>query len=198
MKNPSIESRLSKVQSQVSYLSGSQPTKQLSNPYLICDHCGGPHEEEECREGTPTEQACLSSHDIFDDPSLLTFYQNDDFTPWGNLVIRKEGEEGPDFKIRSTFEDDLGHFTLEKDLQLKGLGNLITSQQNDLRNKFAELHAALDDHTKPYADQKGPLLAITTRSGTTTEDPPYPTQRPNATRPNTPHEEEGRLDDETP
>ena len=81
---------------------------------------------EECGIETTTEQACLSSHDIFDDPSLLTFYQNNDFTSWGNLVRKNEGEKGPDFKIRSTFEDDLGHFTHENSLLLKGLNDLIT------------------------------------------------------------------------
>ena len=93
---------------------------------------------EECEENITTEQACLSSHDIFDDPSLLTFYQNNDFIPWGNLVRSDGGGEHPDYKVRSTFEDDLGHFTLEKDLQLKGLDNLLTSQQNVTRAKFAD------------------------------------------------------------
>lgn len=119
---------------------------------------------EECGDDTTTEQACLSSHDIFGDPSLLTFYQNNDFTPWGNLVRSEEKGEGPNFKVRSTFEDDLGHFTLEKSLQLKGLDNLITSQQNDWRTKFAELNATLDCLGKPQVDKKDPLLAITTCS----------------------------------
>ena len=113
-------------------------------------------------------------------------------------MIRKEGEEGPDFKVRSTFEDDLGHFTLEKDLQLKGLGNLITSQQDDLRSKFREFHAALDGHIDPDTNQKDPLLAITTRAGTTTSDPPYPTQRSNTTEANTPSGEEEHADNEPP
>ena len=152
---------------------------------------------EECGDDTTTEQACLSSHDIFGDPSLLTFYQNNDFTPWGNLVRSEEKGEGPNFKVRSTFEDDLGHFTLEKSLQLKGLDNLITSQQNDWRTKFAELNATLDCLGKPQVDQKDPLLAITTRAGTTTKDPPYPTQQSNVTEPDTPHEEEGSVNDGT-
>ena len=61
----------------------------------------------------------------------------------------REGEEGPDFKVRSTFKDDLGHFMHEKDLILKGLDDLIIDQQNDLRSKFAELNALLGGHIKP-------------------------------------------------
>jgi hypothetical protein len=103
--------RLRKVHKRVEYLAGAQLPKQLSNPYLICDYCGAPHEAEECGIETTTEHACLSGGDIYADPSLLPFYQNDDYTLWGNLVKREEGEEGPEFKVRSTFEDDLGHFT---------------------------------------------------------------------------------------
>jgi hypothetical protein len=162
---------------------------------LICVNCGGPHEVEECGEDTTTEHVCFSSHDIFDDPSLLTFYQNDDFTPWGNLVWRKEGEKGHDFKIKSTFEDDLGHLTYEKSLLLKGLDDLITEQQNDIEKRFLELNAALDGHNKPQVNQKDPLLAITTRAETTTKDPPYPSQHPVAIEPDVLHEEEGNVSD---
>jgi hypothetical protein len=95
--------RLRKIHERVEYLAGLQTTKQLSNPYLICDYCGGPYEVEECGGETTTEHACLSGPDIYVDPSLLPFYQNDDYTLWGNLVKRKEGEEGPEYKIMSTF-----------------------------------------------------------------------------------------------
>ena len=88
----------------------------------------------------------------------------------------REGEEGPDFKVRSTLENDLGQFMHEKDLMLKGLDDLITDQQNDLRTKFAELNASLSGYIKPQVDQNDPFLAITTRAGTTTKDPPYPVQ----------------------
>ncbi|PWA91946.1 reverse transcriptase domain-containing protein [Artemisia annua] len=111
---------------------------------------------------------------------------------------RDEKEKGPDFKIRSTFENDLGHFTHEKSLLLKGLNELITDQQNDLKTKFTELNAALDSLNKPHVNQKDPLLAITTRAGTKTKDPPYPNQHPITVEPDTPHEEEGNVNDEIP
>jgi hypothetical protein len=114
------------LQEKVSYLKKEQNTHRLVNPYLICDQCGGPHEAEECKKGSTTEHACLPGHDIFDDPSLLVFYQTSNDTSWGKYVKKKEGEEGPEFKVRSSFEEDLGHFTHEKDLLLKGLDGLIT------------------------------------------------------------------------
>ena len=195
---PSLDSRLKRLDEQVSYLNKSQPTKRLSNPYLICDQCGGPHEVEECNENATTEQACLSSHDILDDPSLLPFYQNNDFAPWGNLVKSDEEGEHPGYKIRSTFEDDLGYFVLEKDLQLKGLDNLFTSLEDSTRALFSKLEALLDCLGNPQTEQNDPLLAITTRAGTTTKDPPYPTQPSNIIEPDIPHEEEGNMNSEIP
>lgn len=47
-------------------------------------------------------------------------------------------------------------------------------------------------------DQNDPLLAITTRAGTTTKDPPYPVQQSNVTEPDTSNEEEGNVRDEIP
>ena len=77
---------------------------------------------------------------------------------------RKEGEKGQDFKIRSTFENDLGHFTHEKDLLLKDLNDLVIDQQNDIETRFIELNATLDGHIKPKMNQKDPLLANTLSS----------------------------------
>ena len=77
---------------------------------------------------------------------------------------------------------------LEKDLQLKGLDNVLMSQQSDTRAKFAELDTILDGLGKPQTEQRNPLLAITTRAGTTSNDPPYPTQQSNVIEPNTPHD----------
>ena len=112
----------------MSCLKRSQNAQKLVNPYLICDQCGGPHEVEECRNEPTTEHVCLSGHDIFDDPSLLVYYQTSNDTSWGNYERKKEGEEGPEFKVRSTFEKDLGYFTHEKSLLLKGLDGSITEQ----------------------------------------------------------------------
>nr|GEY50094.1 hypothetical protein [Tanacetum cinerariifolium] len=52
-----------------------------------------------------TEQVCLSGADIYDDPSLLRFYQNDDFPPRGNNRRKEEGESGPNWVVGRKFED---------------------------------------------------------------------------------------------
>lgn len=78
---PTRENRMKKLQEKLAYLTRSQGTKRLVNPYLICDTCGGPYEVEECGDDATRVQVFLSSHDIYDDPSLLIFYQDDDFTP---------------------------------------------------------------------------------------------------------------------
>ncbi|GJR24852.1 hypothetical protein Tco_0973379 [Tanacetum coccineum] len=110
-----------------------------------------PHKVEECKQNNPAEQVCLSGGDIYDDPSLLRFYQNDDALPWGNSK-QKEGEDGPEWVVRSKFEDELANFMLEK--------------------KF---------HTKiKTLESEAPTFAITTRSGVSTRDPlsqPHRNQR---------------------
>lgn len=103
----------------------------------------------------------------------------------GNLKRKDEGEEGPEYTTRNTFEEELGHFTIEKDLLLKGLKGFIHEQQSELETQFAELHAKLEGDNEPQPNQQGPTFAITTRSGTTTKDPPYPDQSPTTNEPET-------------
>lgn len=193
IQTPAYEDRLRRLQEKVSYLKRSQTTQTLVNPYLICDQCGGPHEVDE----STTEHVYLSGHDIFDDPSLLVFYQASNDTSWGNYVKKKEGEKGPEFKVRSAFEEDLGHFTHEKSLLLKGLDGLITEQQKEMSDTFADLHAALGHKSEPRHNQQDSLFSITTHAGTTTKDPPYPTQHTITTRHDTSNREENEKDEET-
>ncbi|GJT32422.1 hypothetical protein Tco_0922841 [Tanacetum coccineum] len=78
---PTLEGRLRKAREQLSYLTTPIGVKNSRNPYLIYDICGGAHEADECNRNVPREQVCLSGGDIYDDPSLLRFYQNDDIPP---------------------------------------------------------------------------------------------------------------------
>ncbi|GJW97481.1 DNA-directed DNA polymerase [Tanacetum coccineum] len=84
----------------ISYLETPARKVGLKNPYLICDYCGGSYEAEECSQNNPAEQVCLSGGDIYDDPSLLRFYQNDNILPWGNNKRKEKGEDGPERIIR--------------------------------------------------------------------------------------------------
>ncbi|GJY27351.1 DNA-directed DNA polymerase [Tanacetum coccineum] len=74
-------------------------TRDTSRPWA--------HEDDECGQNNPTEQVCLSGGDIYDDPSLLRFYQNNDIPPWGNNKHKEKGEDGPEWVIRNKFEDEL-------------------------------------------------------------------------------------------
>ncbi|GJS52846.1 DNA-directed DNA polymerase [Tanacetum coccineum] len=70
----------------------------------------------------PSEQVCLSGGDIYNDPSLLRFYQNNDTSPRGNNKRKEKGEDGPEWIIRSKFKDELANFMLEKKSHAKGIG----------------------------------------------------------------------------
>ncbi|GJU09517.1 reverse transcriptase domain-containing protein [Tanacetum coccineum] len=71
LTKPTMKDRLKRAHQQLSYLTTPTRRKSLKNAYLICDICGG---------------------DIYDDPSHLKFYQNNNIPPWGNY-IKEEGEE---------------------------------------------------------------------------------------------------------
>ncbi|GKE22628.1 ribonuclease H-like domain-containing protein, partial [Tanacetum coccineum] len=144
---PTPNDRLNRAHQKLSFFTSSTPGKTLKNPYLICDIYGGAHEDDECDQVESCEQACLSGEDIYDDPSLL-----------------------------NKFEDEMANFMMEKKYHLKGLGEMLHQQRNDMHEKFSHILSTLDDKTT----NKEPTLAITTRSGTTMRDPPYPNQ-PNST-----------------
>ncbi|GKA00538.1 hypothetical protein Tco_0673088 [Tanacetum coccineum] len=114
---PTFKGRLKKACNQISFL--ETPTREvgLKNPYLIRDYCEGSHKANECKQTNPAEQVCLSGGDIYDDPFLLRFYQNDDTSPWGNSKRKEKGEDGPEWTVRSKFEDELANFMLEKKLK---------------------------------------------------------------------------------
>ncbi|GKC20756.1 hypothetical protein Tco_1022906, partial [Tanacetum coccineum] len=75
---PTLKGHLKRSCKQISFL--ETPTREvgLKNLYLICDYYRGSHEADECEMNNPPEQACLSGGDIYNDPSLLRFYQNED------------------------------------------------------------------------------------------------------------------------
>nr|GFB07447.1 hypothetical protein [Tanacetum cinerariifolium] len=122
---PTLKGCLEKAYKQISFL--ETPTREvgLKNPYLIYDYCIGPHESDECEQNNSSEQVCLSGGDIYNDPSLIRFYQNDDTSPQGNYKREEKGEDSPKWTVRSKFEDELANFMLEKKLQAKGIGDTL-------------------------------------------------------------------------
>ncbi|GJZ03377.1 hypothetical protein Tco_0536652 [Tanacetum coccineum] len=126
---PTLRGRLKRACNQISYL--KTPTREvgLKNPYLICDYCRGSHEADECKKTNLAEQVCLSGGDIYDDPSLLRFYQNDDTPPWGNKKCKEKGEDGPEWIVRSRFE---ANFMLDKKSHAKGMGDMLDQHSKEL------------------------------------------------------------------
>ncbi|GJR10013.1 DNA-directed DNA polymerase [Tanacetum coccineum] len=170
---PTFKGRLKRACMQISHLEAPQREIGLRNPYLICDLCGGAHEADECDQNNPTEQVCLSRGDIYDDPSLLRFYYNDDVPLWGNNQRKGVGESGPDWVVRSKFEDELAGFMLEKKFHTKGLGETLDQHRRGTHEQFSQILSEIESNKTPEPD--APNFAITTRSETSTRDPPYPT-----------------------
>ncbi|GJW22940.1 reverse transcriptase domain-containing protein [Tanacetum coccineum] len=186
---PTFRGRLKRACNQISYL--ETPTREvgLKIPYLICDYCGGPHKVEECKQNNPTEQVCLSGGDIYDDPSLMRFYQNDDVLPWGNSK-QKEGEDGPEWVVRSKFEEELANFMLEKKFNTKGIGEMLDQHQtveemkqesrtlginqglvNECHRRTLKILLRLKCETYELEESN---FAIPTRSGVSTRDLHFP------------------------
>ncbi|GJV36778.1 hypothetical protein Tco_1409255 [Tanacetum coccineum] len=156
-----LNGRLKKAHQQLSYLISVTKGKTLKNPYLICDICGGAYEADECDQVISREQVCLSGGEIYDDPSLLRFFQNNDVPPFGNSRRKEEGENGPDWVIRSQFEDKLANFMMEKNFDLKGLGEMLHKQRNDMHEQFYQILSTFESQTQT-PNPKELAFAITT------------------------------------
>ncbi|GJR37053.1 hypothetical protein Tco_1212737 [Tanacetum coccineum] len=120
---------------------------------------------------------CLSGGDIYDDPSLLRFYRNDDIPPHGNIRRKEKGEEDHE----------------------KGLGEMLNQHRNGMHEQFSQILATIGKSQTPAPKNDASTFAFTTRSGTTTRDPPYPTPLSPTTIDNTERkiEEEGTKGEET-
>ncbi|GJZ74711.1 DNA-directed DNA polymerase [Tanacetum coccineum] len=159
---PTLKRRLKRACNRISFL--KTPTREvgLKNLYLICDYCGGSHEADECEQNNPSKQVCLSGGDIYNDPSLLRFYQNDDTSPWGNSKRKEKGEDGPEWIIRSKFEDELANFKIEKKSHAKGIGDMLVQHCKELRKQYSQILSAINKSETPKPE--APTFTIKTRS----------------------------------
>nr|GEX06088.1 hypothetical protein [Tanacetum cinerariifolium] len=125
----------------------------------------------ELKDNIMVAMAKLMMRDIYDDPSLLRFYQNNDVPPWETQKEKwKEkmvpiGSLGVNLRIISQLYD-------RKNLHLKGLGEMLHKKRNDMHKQFSQILSTLESRIQT-SHLKKLTLAITTRSGTTTCDPPY-------------------------
>nr|GEU59632.1 hypothetical protein [Tanacetum cinerariifolium] len=84
----------------------------------------GAHKVDKCDQNMPPEQVCLSRGDIYDDPSLLKFYQNDDVPSWGTGNEKKKEKA---VLTWSSGENLRMNFLAlcSKKFQTKGLGEML-------------------------------------------------------------------------
>ncbi|GJT55175.1 hypothetical protein Tco_0990229 [Tanacetum coccineum] len=169
---PTFRGRLKRACNQISYLETPAQKVGLKNLYLICDYYGGSHEADECKQNDPSEQVCLSGGDIYDDPSILRFYQNDDTPPRGNNKCKEKGEDGLEWTIRSRFEDELANFMLEKKSCTKGIGEILDQHRKELHEQFSQILSTIRKSKTPKPE--APTFGITTRSGVNTQEPSFP------------------------
>ncbi|GKA04913.1 hypothetical protein Tco_0684033 [Tanacetum coccineum] len=146
---PPLKGNLKKACKQISFLEAPTREVGLKNPYLICDYCRGPHEADECEQNNPSEQVCLSRGDIYNDPSLLRFYQNDDASPYGNSKRKEKDEDGPELTVRRKFEDELANFMLEKKLHTKGIWDMLVQHRKGLREQYSQILSVIEKGKTP-------------------------------------------------
>ncbi|GJS15892.1 hypothetical protein Tco_0410364 [Tanacetum coccineum] len=155
---PTFRGSLKRVCNQISYLKKPTRVVGLKNPYLICDYCGGSHEADECRQNNPAEQVYLSGGDIYDDPSLLSIYQNDDTPQRGNSKRKEKGEDGPEWVVRSKFEDELAKFMLEKNSHKKGIREMLHQHRVSTQDPLflTPSKSTPANHTEGATEKEGP------------------------------------------
>ncbi|GKE53747.1 hypothetical protein Tco_1488903 [Tanacetum coccineum] len=122
----------------------------------------GSHEADECKQTNLAEQVCLSGGDIYDDPSLLRFYQNDDTPPRGNNKRKEKGEDGLKWIVRSKFNDELAKFMLEKKSHTKRRGDMLDQHRKELHEQFSQILSMIRKSKTPKTE--APTFSITTRS----------------------------------
>nr|GFB02189.1 RNA-directed DNA polymerase homolog [Tanacetum cinerariifolium] len=163
-----MDDQLKRAHQQLSYLTTLTHGKSLKNAYLICDIYGGVHEANECDQNISHEQVSLSGGEIYDDPYIMKIYQNKDIPQWGNY-IKDEGEVDLHWVFRSKFKDDMTNFMMKKEHHLNGLREMLDHQKTNTHEQFYQVFTTLRRKTS----LNDPAMAITTRSGTTTHNPPY-------------------------
>nr|GEY01784.1 hypothetical protein [Tanacetum cinerariifolium] len=129
----------------------------------------GSHEADECERNNPVVQVCLSGRDIYDDPSLMRFYQNDVTPPCGNSKHKVKGYGGPEWVVRSKFKGELANFMLKKKSHTKGIGEMFDQHRKEMNEQFSQILSAIWGNKTPKP--KTPTFSITTRSGVRSRDP---------------------------
>ncbi|GKD49199.1 RNA-directed DNA polymerase [Tanacetum coccineum] len=85
----------------------------------------------------------------------------------GRLKRILRGEDGPEWIVRNKFEDELANFMLEKKSHVKGIGNMLDQHRKGLHEQFSYRESETPE-------SEASTFTVTTRSGVSTQDPPFP------------------------
>ncbi|GKD27134.1 hypothetical protein Tco_1233348 [Tanacetum coccineum] len=88
-----------------------------------------------------------------------------------NSKCKEKGKNGPEWVVRSNFEDELANFMLEKKSHAKGIGDMLVQHHKELRGQYSQILSTINKSKAP--EPEAPTFAITTRSGIRTQDPPF-------------------------
>ncbi|GJZ30317.1 putative reverse transcriptase domain-containing protein [Tanacetum coccineum] len=88
-----------------------------------------------------------------------------------NRKRKEKGEDGPEWIVRSKFEDELANFMLENKSHTKGIGDMLVQHRKELREQYSQILSAINK--RKTSEPKAPTFEITTRSGISTQDPPF-------------------------
>ncbi|GKC29747.1 hypothetical protein Tco_1037041 [Tanacetum coccineum] len=91
----------------------------------------------------------------------------------GNIKRKEIGEYGPEWIVRSKFEDELANCMLEKKSHSKGIWDMLDLHRKELHEQFSQILSTIRKNKTP--EPEAPTFAITTKSGISTQDPPFPT-----------------------
>ncbi|GKA26824.1 hypothetical protein Tco_0712933 [Tanacetum coccineum] len=91
----------------------------------------------------------------------------------------EQGEDSPEWIIRSKFKDELANFMLEKKSHAKGIGDMLVQHRKKLREQYSQILSTINKSETPKPE--APTFAITTRSGISIQDPPFPAPPRSAT-----------------
>ncbi|GKA27013.1 hypothetical protein Tco_0713181 [Tanacetum coccineum] len=120
-------------------------------------YCGGSTRLNECKQHSQAEHVFLSGGDIYNDHSLLRFYQNDDTSPWGNNKHKEKGEDGPEWIVRNKFEDELANFNARKKSPHKRIGYMLYQEISNTKLPFpAPPRPVTDNFTEGETKKEGP------------------------------------------
>nr|GEV35010.1 hypothetical protein [Tanacetum cinerariifolium] len=84
----------------------------------------------------------------------------------------KKGEDGPEWVVRSKFENELANFMLKKKFHMKRIREMLDQHRKEMHEQFFQIFSTI--RKSKILEPEALTFAITTRSRVSTRDPPFP------------------------